>query len=177
MADKPNSSPFVTDNYWLLEHGYHAGGNTGKTISQENDRIWNWRAIEMSRDRWKGMGSVTLQSGEAVYVRDDEEQQGGERVDVMADINNISCKVWQRWNWLVHILRREHVSDNWFSALGWTPESQRVRQRSKTTWKRTIERKINNAGTWDRKCWSESVMTLCDYWHEKRWWWRWNLGV
>ena len=47
----------------------------------------------MSRDRWKGMGSVTLQSGEAVYVRDDEEQQGGERVDVIADINNISCKV------------------------------------------------------------------------------------
>ena len=47
----------------------------------------------MSRDGWKGMGSVTLQSGEAVYVRDDEEQQRGERVDVMADINNISCKV------------------------------------------------------------------------------------
>ena len=39
------------------------------------------------------MGSVTLQSGEAVYVRDDEEQQGGERVDVMTDINNINCKV------------------------------------------------------------------------------------
>ena len=47
----------------------------------------------MSRDRWKGMESVTLQSGEAVYVRDDEEQKRGERVDVMADINNISCKV------------------------------------------------------------------------------------
>ena len=42
---------------------------------------------------------------------------------------------------MVHILRREHVSDNWFSALGWTPESQRVRQRSKTTWRRTIERR------------------------------------
>ena len=49
--------------------------------------------LGMSRDRWKGMGSVTRQSGEAVYVRDDEEQQRGERVDVMADINNISCKV------------------------------------------------------------------------------------
>ena len=46
---------------------------------------------------------------------------------------------------MVHILRREHVSDNWFSALGWTPESQRAGQRSKTTWKRTIERKINKA--------------------------------
>ena len=30
--------------------------------------------LGMSRDRWKGMGSVTLQSGEAVYVRDDEVQ-------------------------------------------------------------------------------------------------------
>ena len=49
--------------------------------------------LGMSRDRWKGMESVTLQSGEAVYVRDDEEQQRGERMDVMADINNISCKV------------------------------------------------------------------------------------
>ena len=67
---------------------------------------------------------------------------------------------------MVHILRREHVSDNWFSALGWTPESQRAGQRSKTTWKRTIERKINKAGTWDRKCWSESEMNLCAYWQE-----------
>ena len=66
MADKPNSSPLVTDKYCLLEHGYHGGGNTGETISQENDRIRNRRAIEMSRDRWKGIGSVTLQSGEAV---------------------------------------------------------------------------------------------------------------
>ena len=89
------------------------------------------------------MGSVTLQSGEEVYVRDDEVQQGGERVDVMANINDISCKVSQRWNWLVHILRRECVNDNWFSALGWTPESQRVRQSSKTTWRRTIERNGN----------------------------------
>ena len=47
----------------------------------------------MSRDRWKGMVPVTLQSGEAVYVRDDEVQHGGERVDVMADINDISSKV------------------------------------------------------------------------------------
>ena len=30
--------------------------------------------LGMSRDRWKGMGSVTLQSVEAVYVRDDEVQ-------------------------------------------------------------------------------------------------------
>ena len=93
------------------------------------------------------MGSVSVQSGEAVYVRDDEVQQGGERVDVMADINDISCKVSQRWNWLVHILRREHVNDIWFSALGWTQESQRVRQRSKTTRKRTIERKRNKTAT------------------------------
>ena len=42
---------------------------------------------------------------------------------------------------LVGTLRREHESDNCFSALGWTPESQRVRQRSKTTWRRTIERR------------------------------------
>ena len=42
---------------------------------------------------------------------------------------------------MIHILRREHVSDNWFSALGCTPESQRVRQRSKITWRRTIERR------------------------------------
>ena len=85
----------------------------------------------MSRDRWKGMGSVTLQSGEAVYVRNDEVQE------------MMRCKVSQRCNWLVHILRREHANDNWFSALGWTPESQRVRQSSKTTWRRTIERNGN----------------------------------
>ena len=59
--------------------------------------------------------------------------------------------------------------NNCFSALGWTPEGQRVRQSSKTTWRRTVDRKRNKAGEswevakvveWDRKCWSESVMTL-----------------
>ena len=34
--------------------------------------------LEISQARWKGMGSVTLQSGEkVVYVRNDEVQQGG----------------------------------------------------------------------------------------------------
>ena len=71
----------------------------------------------------------------------------------------------------------ERVNNNCFSALGWTPEGQRVRQSSKTTWRRTVERKRNKAGEswevakvveWDRKCWSESVMTLYTYWHDKK---------
>ena len=99
------------------------------------------------------------------------------RVDVMADINDTSCKVRQGRNWLVHILRRERVNNNCFSALGWTPEGQRVRQSSKTTWRRTVERKRNKAGEswevakvveWDKKCWSESVMTLYTYWYDKK---------
>ena len=53
------------------------------------------------------------------------------------------------------------MNDNCFSALGWTPESQRVRQRTKTTWTRTIERKRNKAGkSWKKpKRWhgTESV--------------------
>ena len=64
-----------------------------------------------------------------------------------------------------------------FSALGWTLEGQRVRQSSKTTWRRTVERKRNKAGEswevakvveWDRKCWSENVMTLYTYWPDKK---------
>ena len=72
-ADKPNSSPLVTDNYWLLEHGCHGGGTTGGTKAKKMIE-YGIEGLGMSRDRWKGMGSVTLQSGEAVYVRDDEVQ-------------------------------------------------------------------------------------------------------
>ena len=34
----------------------------------------------------------------------------------------------RRWNWLGHILRREGVN-NCFTALGWTAEGQKVRER------------------------------------------------
>lgn len=105
----------------------------------------------------------------------------------MAEINDIGCEVQQRWNWLVHILRRKRVNDNCFSALGGHQRFKAWDKHQKTTWRRTIERTRNKAGksweaaktvAWDRKCWWESVMTLCTYWHnEKWWWWWWNLWV
>ena len=45
----------------------------------------------------------------------------------MAEINEISCEVRRRWNWLGRVLRREGVNDC-FTALGWTPEGRRARE-------------------------------------------------
>ena len=63
----------------------------------------------------------------------------------MAEINEISCEVRRRWNWLGRVLRREGVNDC-FTALGRTPEGRRARGRLKTTWKRTVERERSEAG-------------------------------
>ena len=38
---------------------------------------------------------------------------------------------------MVHILRREHVNDNCFSALGWTPEA---RSKGETKFKDGLEK-------------------------------------
>ena len=51
----------------------------------------------------------------------------------------------RRWNWLGHILRRED-EDDCKTALGWQPEGGRARGRPKTTWRRTVEKKRNEAG-------------------------------
>ena len=63
----------------------------------------------------------------------------------MAEINEISCEVRRRCNWLGRVLRREGVNDC-FTALGWTPEGRRARGRLKTNWKRTVERERSEAG-------------------------------
>ena len=91
----------------------------------------------------------------------------------MAEINVICCEVRRkRWNWLGYILRREG-ENNRFTVLGWTAEGWRARGRSKTTWKRTVEKEQNKAGwkSWEvakavaqnRKCWSDNMEALCAY--------------
>ena len=103
-----------------------------------------------------------------------KDQVTNKRVVELAEINQISCEVRRRrWNWLGHILRREGEND-FFAALGWTPEGQRGRGRPKTTWRRTVKKEQNKAGwkSWgvakvdrkDRKCWSDCVEALCTYW-------------
>ena len=79
----------------------------------------------------------------------------------------------RRWNWLGHILRREGEND-YFTALGWTPEGRRATGRPKTTWRRTVKKERNKAGwkSWgiakavaqDRKRWSDSGVALRAYW-------------
>ena len=100
------------------------------------------------------------------------------RVVEMAEINNISCeKRRRRWNWLVHVLRREDENDC-FTALGWTPEGRRARGRPKTTWRKTVEKERDKAGwkSWNaakaaarnREYWAKSVTALCAYWRKEK---------
>ena len=105
----------------------------------------------------------------------------------MVEINEISCEVQRRrWSWSGHILRREGVN-NCFTALGWTAEGRKVRERPKTTWRGTFtrEREARQGGRaemwprWQqatRGGWVDNVMALCTYWHTKQWllWWSWS---
>ena len=75
-----------------------------------------------------------------------QQRMTNKRVVEIAEISEMSCEVRRRrWNWLGHVLRREGEKDC-FTALGWTPEGRRARERPKTTWRRTIERERNKAG-------------------------------
>lgn len=54
----------------------------------------------------------------------------------------------RRWNWIGHVLRREHDSIPRV-ALHWTPEGRRKRGRPKITWRRTVEEEIKSMNlTW-----------------------------
>lgn len=55
----------------------------------------------------------------------------------------------RRWNWIVHVLRREQEGISRV-ALRWTPEGGRRRGLPKTTWRRTVEEEMKSMGlTWD----------------------------
>ena len=71
-----------------------------------------------------------------------QQRMTNKRVAEMAGNNAISCEVGRRrWNWLGQVLRRAG-ENNCFTALGWTPEGRRTGGRPNTTWRRTVERKI-----------------------------------
>ena len=54
----------------------------------------------------------------------------------------------RRWKWLGHVMRLD-TSIPARTALTWAPEGKRKRGRPKSTWRRTIEKELENAGyTW-----------------------------
>ena len=76
-------------------------------------------------------------------------------------------------------LARSHTTEtegenDYFTALAWTPEGRRATGRPKTTWRRTVKKERNKAGSksWgiakavaqDRKRWSDSGVALRAYW-------------
>lgn len=81
----------------------------------------------------------------------------------------------RRWTWLGHVYRMSSYIPA-KTALTWTPEGNRKRGRPKTTWRRTIEEELKNAGlTWgtaarkaqDRGVWRDLVRALCATRHEE----------
>ena len=81
----------------------------------------------------------------------------------------------KRWRWLGHVLRKPS-EDMTKVGLRWTPEGNRKRGRSKTTWRRTIENEIKERGyTWgtierqanNREEWRKLVLALCAMRHSK----------
>ena len=76
-ANRPHSSPQETDHLKLLECKDHDGGNTNSTSGQEMAG-YGIKVSGISKTRWIGMGSRTLQGGErVVYMGDEEVHRGG----------------------------------------------------------------------------------------------------
>ena len=94
-----------------------------------------------------------------------------------AEMNSLSKEV-KRWRWKMigHVLRQDRNS-NTNIALSWTPEGRKKKGRPKTTWRRTVETKRNDAGwrSWEeakaaaayRETWSNSVEVLCARGHKE----------
>ena len=92
-------------------------------------------------------------------------QVTNEEVRARAGLETISKQVARRrWTWLGHVLRMDHYSHPRI-ALTWGPEGKWKRGRPRETWRRTIERELNEngLGTWaaaalaakDRAAWRQ----------------------
>ena len=75
----------------------------------------------------------------------------------------------RRWKWIGHVMRMK-PSEIPRVALRWTPPGKRNRGRPKETWRRSVEKEMNDQGwTWgtvqtmaaDRQRWRSSVQALC----------------
>ena len=75
----------------------------------------------------------------------------------------------RRWRWIGHVMRK--ASNNIARiAMHWTPEGKRSRGRPKTTWRRTVEKRLRGLNySWstieklakDRQGWKDFVAALC----------------
>jgi len=73
----------------------------------------------------------------------------------------------RRWRWIGHVTRQETSIAK--TALHWTPEGERRRGRPEITWRRTVEKEMQQMGkTWssisvmakDRQKWRDHVAAL-----------------
>ena len=81
----------------------------------------------------------------------------------------------RRWRWIGHVMRK--ASNNIARiAMHWTPEGKRSRGRPKTTWRRTVEKRLRGLNySWstieklakDRQGWKDFVAALCA---TQAWW-------
>ena len=78
----------------------------------------------------------------------------------------------RRWRWIGHVMRKAS-NDMARIAMHWIPEGKRSRRRPKTTWCRTVEKRLRGGGggyySWstidklakDRQGWKDFVAALC----------------
>ena len=81
----------------------------------------------------------------------------------------------RRWRWIGHVMRKG--SNNIARiAMHWTPEGKRSRGRPKTTWRRTVEKRLRGLNySWstieklakDRQGWKDFAAALCA---TQAWW-------
>ena len=87
-----------------------------------------------------------------------------------AKLKPVEAKIKKRkWKWIGHVLRKPEKFKA-KQALDWNPQGHRKRGRSRTTWRRTIEKELKDLGiTWkeakhlatNRVRWKNLTEALC----------------
>ena len=128
-----------------------------------------WRMTEQDLSKLASFHTANLRKILRIFwpqkISNDQLLRQTKQKDIRTLVNR------RRWRWIGHVMRKasNNIARN---AMHWTPEGKRNRGRPKTTWRRTVEKRLRGLDySWstieklvrqiDRQGWKDFVATLC----------------
>ena len=132
-----------------------------------------WRMTEQDLSKLASFHTANLRKILRIFwpqkISNDQLLRQTKQEDIRTLVNR------RRWRWIGHVMRK--ASNNIARiAMHWTPEGKRSRGRPKTTWCRTVEKRLRGLNySWstieklakDRQGWKDFVAALCA---TQAWW-------
>ena len=126
-----------------------------------------WRMTEQDLSKLASFHTANLRKILRIFwpqkISNDQLLRQTKQEDIRTLVNR------RRWRWIGHVMRK--ASNNIARiAMHWTPEGKRSRGRPKTTWRRTVEKRLRGLNySWstieklakDRQGWKDFVAALC----------------